>query len=270
MSRTGAAAERYRPRPRPSAAGGRAAVVLLHGYLCLSPRAYWRGVGSLCQALATVGANVVLAGLPRTGGVAERAARLAGRLDRLPQPRLVLVGHSMGGLDARYLASRLDPGRRVRAVVTVGTPHRGSAAAEWALGARSWPAPLLRLIDRAALRDLTRDGARRLDRAMPDRPDVAYRALLGRCPAEELAEPFATLARQIAEEEGDNDGVVSICSAARWPAPVVLPADHLQLIGQPLRCGFPWRVPPDRCLPDPLVGLLDKLAREREVTAVEW
>jgi hypothetical protein len=36
----------------------------------------------------------------------------------------------------------------------------------------SWPALLLRLIDRGALRDLTRDGARRLDRMMPDRSDV--------------------------------------------------------------------------------------------------
>jgi hypothetical protein len=78
----------------------------------------------------------------------------------------------MGGLDARFVASQLDPDRRITGVVTIGTPHRGSAAVERVLSRGSWPALLLRLIDRGALRDWTRDGARRLDRMMPDRSDV--------------------------------------------------------------------------------------------------
>jgi triacylglycerol lipase len=40
-----------------------------------------------------------------------------------------VVGHSMGGLVAAYLLKHLDRGRRIRRVVTLGTPHRGTPAA---------------------------------------------------------------------------------------------------------------------------------------------
>ncbi len=43
-----------------------------------------------------------------------------------------IIAHSMGGLDARYLISRLQPkGVDVRSLVTVATPHRGSALADY-------------------------------------------------------------------------------------------------------------------------------------------
>jgi triacylglycerol lipase len=40
-----------------------------------------------------------------------------------------LVGHSMGGLVATYALKRLDERRRIRRVVTLGTPHRGTPLA---------------------------------------------------------------------------------------------------------------------------------------------
>jgi pimeloyl-ACP methyl ester carboxylesterase len=40
-----------------------------------------------------------------------------------------IVAHSMGGLTATYLLKKLDRGRRVRSVVTLGTPHRGAPLA---------------------------------------------------------------------------------------------------------------------------------------------
>jgi triacylglycerol lipase len=39
-----------------------------------------------------------------------------------------VVGYSMGGLIAAYLLKFLDRGKRIRSVVTLGTPHRGSPA----------------------------------------------------------------------------------------------------------------------------------------------
>jgi triacylglycerol lipase len=40
-----------------------------------------------------------------------------------------LIGHSQGGLDARYLVSGLERGELVSSVITVGTPHRGTPIA---------------------------------------------------------------------------------------------------------------------------------------------
>jgi len=44
-------------------------------------------------------------------------------------PKLVLVGHSMGGLIARYFLECLDGWRNARTLVTFGTPYRGSVNA---------------------------------------------------------------------------------------------------------------------------------------------
>lgn len=49
-----------------------------------------------------------------------------------------IVGHSLGGLMARYYVQRQGGDRRVATLVTIGTPHRGSALANVA------PTPLIR------------------------------------------------------------------------------------------------------------------------------
>jgi pimeloyl-ACP methyl ester carboxylesterase len=46
-----------------------------------------------------------------------------------PEARLVLIGHSMGGLVARYYAECLDTRKLTRRVVTIGTPYLGAAKA---------------------------------------------------------------------------------------------------------------------------------------------
>ncbi len=43
-----------------------------------------------------------------------------------PEAKLILVGHSMGGLVARYFLECLDGWRDTRMLVTFGTPYRGS------------------------------------------------------------------------------------------------------------------------------------------------
>jgi pimeloyl-ACP methyl ester carboxylesterase len=61
---------------------------------------------------------------------AERADRALRALAARPGfGRADVVGHSLGGLVATYLLKRLDRGARVRRVVTLGAPHRGTPAA---------------------------------------------------------------------------------------------------------------------------------------------
>jgi triacylglycerol lipase len=43
--------------------------------------------------------------------------------------RIHVIGHSLGGLIARYYVQRLDGGSRVHTLVTLGTPHQGTHAA---------------------------------------------------------------------------------------------------------------------------------------------
>jgi pimeloyl-ACP methyl ester carboxylesterase len=78
---------------------------------------------------------------------AEVTARLAALGGAGEPSRVVVVAHSMGGLVARYWAGPLGGWRVCRALVTLGTPHRGAPKAlNWVvggvrLGGRVWQGP---------------------------------------------------------------------------------------------------------------------------------
>jgi triacylglycerol lipase len=60
---------------------------------------------------------------------------LAGLLDRLADGRrLDLVGHSLGGLLSRWYVQEMDGARHVDRLVTLATPHAGTASARIAPG----------------------------------------------------------------------------------------------------------------------------------------
>ncbi len=44
-----------------------------------------------------------------------------------------LIGHSMGGMDARFMAANLDPDHIIKTITTLATPHRGTPIADIAL-----------------------------------------------------------------------------------------------------------------------------------------
>ena len=79
---------------------------------------------------------------PLLRDVQTAATALGRQLERLCQEtghdRVHVVGHSLGGLVARYLVQRLGGDARVDALVTLGTPHGGS---RWA---HVLPTPLVR------------------------------------------------------------------------------------------------------------------------------
>ncbi|KAJ2709752.1 hypothetical protein H4R19_004092, partial [Coemansia spiralis] len=125
-------------------------VVLCHGpeRLPMLQVHYWRGIR---EALEGIGARVVTARVPGTGGVRERAHQLDTLLDsRLASTAVNIVGHSMGGLDARYLITHIRPkSYSVASLTTVCTPHRGSPFMDWCrdylgLGYRVDPDQLIR------------------------------------------------------------------------------------------------------------------------------
>ncbi len=65
-----------------------------------------------------------------TGDVRVAAAQLGEEVERLVEEtgyeRIHVIGHSMGGLIARYYVTRLGGDEHVHTLVTLGTPHQGS------------------------------------------------------------------------------------------------------------------------------------------------
>ena len=79
---------------------------------------------------------------PLLPDIARGAADLGAHIERICEQtgydRVHVVGHSLGGLIARYHVQRQGGDRRVESLVTLGTPHQGS------LWAHVGPTPLIR------------------------------------------------------------------------------------------------------------------------------
>jgi len=122
-----------RPDPAPTATE-RVPVVLVHGYF--ANRGYFR---SLVASLEAHGAGPVFVPNFRSWMAPIEVAEeeLHAGIERIAagtgRPRVVLIGHSMGGLVARAYLARRGPGRIAR-LVTVASPHHGTALARWGAG----------------------------------------------------------------------------------------------------------------------------------------
>lgn len=108
-------------------------VLLVHGYFC--NRALWRPMAARLAATGHVLDAVDLE--PPFASIDDYAPRIAEAVDalraRTGAQRVALVCHSMGGLAARaYLRAFGDDA--VAAVVTLGTPHRGTVHARFGRG----------------------------------------------------------------------------------------------------------------------------------------
>ena len=59
-------------------------------------------------------------------GAAHLGAHIAGICEQTGYDRVHVVGHSLGGLIARYHVQKQGGDRRIETLVTLGTPHQGS------------------------------------------------------------------------------------------------------------------------------------------------
>lgn len=202
---------------------------------------YWNGID---HAIAQRGYPVITTQVHPSAGVERRAKQLKsqilGRLERIGKKdeQVVIIAHSMGGVDARYMISRLDMAGRVAALVTVGAGHRGSSYYEWLV--RNFDSlGQLRIfnemvMDIEAMWDATPQGCRILNEKLPDMPGVRYFSIAGVCPKEHVPPVLWLSYRIIEEAEGENDGHVSLASAQWGQFLGAWPAHHFELINWPL------------------------------------
>lgn len=229
-------------------------VVLMHGFGLL---ASMRRGGHLHPEALNLRLHGVLAyapNVPAYNRVPIRAEiwkqRLESILEETGAQRLNLVAQSMGGLDARYLISKMGMHDVVAALVTVSTPHFGSSVASLVLEQPD------RLQERAAdffnwmgitslegatadfqasVLELTPEFVRdRFNPEVPDHPAVQYFSYAGRAGkgTEIPVNPVLNvLNRLLYVREGVNDGFVSV-ESARWGRFMgTIDADHVRQVG---------------------------------------
>lgn len=225
-------------------------VVLAHGLLGFDQlkmgpvsNAYFRGVE---PRLTKLGAKVYAFRVSSTGSIATRAEGLAKAVRALDSEKVNIVAHSMGGLDARYLASRMQMAPRIASITTIGTPHRGTPLAD--LGTGLWGvAPTARkLLERMGLDvngffDLTTDKMARFNAAVPDAKGVFYGSWTARAPGGvSLMNPLLLPTwKLISARAGENDGLVPLASQQWGEVFGCVEADHWAQIGWSLTFDAP-------------------------------
>jgi triacylglycerol lipase len=223
---------------RPTRAGlvPRHPVVFCHGMLALSTLSMQLPKDLNCfsplrQFLRERGFHALFPQVAPTSGVAARAEQLRDQIRAWTDQPVNVIAHSMGGLDARYMITRLGMADRVRSLTTIATPHYGTYLVEWFIANFRQRVPLLLAMEAMGVnvdgfRDCRPDICRAFNASTPDRPEVKYFSFGGAVPAGHVT-PFLRRAwNLLTAEEGPNDGMVSVGSA-RWGEYLgTLHADH--------------------------------------------
>jgi len=248
------------PFPQPPWEPTRYPVVLMHGFGTI---AGLFGQGVLHAHAMHLRGHGVRAYAPNVNPydtVEVRTRTWVDRLDRVLEEsgadRLSLVGFSAGGLDARHLVSTLGYADRVAAVVTVSTPHHGTALCDFllerperlrafAVGVMDWLGRASYALEEPrtghALHELTPTFVcEQFNPHHPDAEGVYYGSWAGRAGkgTDTPISPALLLHNRILyAAEGINDGMVPTASA-RWGESLgTVEADHLRQVGM----GLPGR-----------------------------
>jgi len=207
---------------------------------------YWYGIE---EALKEAGCKVLTAKVPPFGTIEERAKLLDALLtekckeypDKVEGERLKinLVGHSMGGLDSRYLISKIqseDSPYEVVSLTTVGTPHHGSECADFLM---SWIQndDTIMAVCPKAIPQLTSKYLKEFNREVRNKPGVmyfSYGALMNPHGIKLFRATYEIIKSEIMKKglkNIENDGMVSV-DLARWGnyMGTLEDVDHMDLI----------------------------------------
>ncbi|WWD16675.1 hypothetical protein CI109_101105 [Kwoniella shandongensis] len=203
---------------------------------------HWRGIR---EVLESNGVEVLIARVPATSSIKDRAIILEEFItEKFPGREVNLVGHSMGGLDCRYLISELQPkGFHPISLTTISTPHRGSPFADYVIDnwiGRDRLTSMVGLIemlglpqsgDGTAFNALRTQAMKEFNAEVLDREDVKYYSW-GATIDPGLLDTFKWPHSVILAKEGPNDGLVSVHSAM-WGEyrGTLVGVNHLDLVG---------------------------------------
>ncbi len=212
---------------------------------------YFKGIKSHLEAN---GFEVHHSNVDFAGPVELRSRQLSGRINEIltgkPSGKVHIIGHSMGGLDARHMIVDIDGmAGRVASVTTIGTPHLGTSLADLGISHGGSVIDDLRsIIDLEGFNDLTTTACAAFNARAKDKEannTVVYRTYASSEKRNRVFRPLQPSWSIINEAEGENDGLVSVRSQ-QWDTeliasdgtrkrieqhPFPIPADHLNEVG---------------------------------------
>ncbi|MFZ3090313.1 MAG: alpha/beta fold hydrolase [Nitrospirota bacterium] len=196
---------------------------------------YFKGIK---EHLEGCGYTVFVPRLRATAGVRQRAEDLKREILSFTDSKVNIIAHSMGGLDARYMISKLDMADKVENLVTVGTPHRGSPFADFGvrvLGEKlglTWILENVFRIDTEGFRDVTVERCKEFNREITNMSGVRYLSYAGYQRWYKINLVLLLISYwYIRYKKGANDGLVDVESAKWGEFMGIIDADHFNQIG---------------------------------------
>jgi triacylglycerol lipase len=213
---------------------------------------YFKGIKSY---LEKNGFEVHHTNVSFAGPVDLRARQLSDQisqiLDGRPLCKVHIIGHSMGGLDARHMIVDIEGmAEKVASLTTIGTPHLGTSIADFGISEGGhWIIDILKpIINLEGFEDLATESCRSFN--MRAKNSEASNAVVYRTYASSEERDLVFLPLQpswflISHREGENDGLVSVKSQ-QWDERLIgsdgrqktieqfrfpIPADHLNEVG---------------------------------------
>lgn len=206
-------------------------ILLVHGifFRDFEKLNYW---GRIPEELSKNGATIYYGNHSSSLAIKDSAKELADRIKKITKEtgceKVNIIAHSKGGLDARYAISNLGMDKYVASLSTINTPNHGCIFADYLFNkapdgfkeklASAYNFTLKKLGDKdpdfiAGVFDLTSGEVEKLNKKMPNKPGVCYKAYgsvlkgptSGRFPLN-LTNPF------VKHFDGKNDGLVGIDS----------------------------------------------------------
>jgi len=191
---------------------------------------YW---STIPDHLKLHGADIYTAQQEAFISIPDNAIKLKYRildiLEKTKKNKVNIIGHSKGGLEGRYVASRLGMDDHIASVTTLGSPHRGTHLADIILGRLPLPkfatARLVNLYatllgdkrpdSLRAVVQVTTEGMKQFNEEVVDSKKVYYQSYASHVNKDYPNMLWKTIAYIIREYEGKNDGMVGI-ESAKW------------------------------------------------------
>jgi triacylglycerol lipase len=192
---------------------------------------YYRGI---LKAVRAAGVDAYAPRVHPLAGVYRRTWKLAERIRlKYGDSTIHMIGHSMGGLDARLLATDPAWAKRIVSITTIGTPHLGTPLADIA-------AARLRLlyhgmerfgVDVDGLHQVTRRHTSKLTADWTDPPRTVCWSIAGMPAPSQMFFGLRPTHAWMMKTIGPSDGLVPVESAQGWGDPLPeWPHDHFRQI----------------------------------------
>lgn len=225
-------------------------IVLVHGMMAKN-FPFYPAFRVIADFLRNQGLSIYVTNQDGVGSIADNAAQLKAEIMDILQKehcaKVNLIAHSKGGLDARYMISRLGMAPQVASLTTLSTPHHGSRLSTNLLKMPEWMAKTIAFFIDAFFRifqdanpnvlalahDLTVTSMEQFNQEVTNAPEVYYQSYSSTSPRKKAFIRHIPYELSRYCEQDDTDGMVSV-SSSQWGdyrGSIGNEIDHFQMVG---------------------------------------